>query len=148
MSKRNSISFTEDIKEEWCKRTGKSRELIDDMYAWHIKYVKKLTRETPDAVNVRLPGLGVLRMNFYMALRYTTLYDKKNEVLNSKISLLEKTIREHGWYFINFNKPMIMKMHWLMFKNTGGGILKNFYNIFKKVEDVTNEEYNKKHSKK
>lgn len=142
---RRVMSQTKDIIDEWVIRTGKPRELLEEMYVLHTKYVKKLTRETPDALNIRLPALGVLRMNRYLSVRYHTLYDKTNDVLNAKLKILDDITKEHGWDFLNFKIPMFRTQYWKIFKNKADAMLQRFYTIIKLIEDVNNEQFNKKH---
>lgn len=143
--KRKNISFTNEMIDEWAEKTGKPRELLEEMYNLHIKYVKKLQFETPDAVNIRLPALGILRLNFYLALRYRAVYTKLNKVINNKIILLEECIKNHGWLFLNFKRPLfITQCNRIRKEKTLKG-LQNFYNLFKIIENKVNDDFIKKY---
>lgn len=143
--KRKTISFTNEMIDEWVEKTGKPRELLEEMYKLHIKYVKKLQFETPEAINIKLPALGVLRLNFYLALRYRTVYSKTNEVLNKKIKLLEECIKNHGWSFLNFKRPLFMTQYSRIHKEKAMRGLQNFYNIVKSIENKVNNDFIKKY---
>ena len=142
---RKTISFTDEMIDEWAEKTGKPRELLEEMYKLHIKYVKKLQFETPDAINIRLPALGTLRLNFYLALRYRTVYSKVNKIINNKIKLLEECISNHGWLFLNFKRPLFLTQHNRINKEKTKRSLQNFYNIVKSIENKVNDDFIKKY---
>lgn len=149
-SNRRNLSFTSDIIDEWVERTGKPRELLEEMFELHLEYVDKLKKETPDAINIRLPALGVLRLNYFMARAYTV---NRNiaiiaDVVRQKIKVLDKVREKRGYNVLNFRRPMFYLQYMSMTKKYLKYKFKKFYKIIKEVEDANYYDfYNKEQNK-
>jgi len=142
--KRNSISLTKDLIDEWEEKTGKPRALLEEMLSLHVDYIKYLMNEEKEAINIRLPALGVLILNFFMVGRYLKGHPK-HEVMLAKKAQMDECIKNHGWDFINFNRLMVQKQNYLATGEAHVGIFKNFYSLFKKVSEVNNEHFMEKY---
>jgi hypothetical protein len=135
----------EDMMDEWAERTGKPRELLEEMLELHLDYVKHLMMQE-DTINIKLPAMGNLILNYDMLETYLSNNCNLESFEKKKIKL--KEIKEkYGTGFMNFNRPMILKQMYYL-KLTDKRIIKAYhylYDLYDKLSKFCNEKFNEKY---
>jgi len=142
-TKTNNIQYTKDIIDELVKRTGKRREILEDMFEINLKYIHKVVNET-DEIIINFPKLGKLRLNYYFILSFYKVVkraDLKRKV-KEKIQRLKNIIHKSK-SLRNFNKPAIYMLYRSLTKDYETNIMKIFY----KAWSVAEENHNETHAK-
>lgn len=147
MSKGKSIVLTEDLIDEWVKRTGKDRKLLEEMLKLHHKYIDHVIENEPTALILSLPHLGTLRFNYYMAKNYLKRHDnglELNKPIVAKMNLLKEIMYTEGNKIKNFNRPAILKQFYKRTRKTYLALYERYYDLVKILEDYHNEFYMEK----
>jgi hypothetical protein len=140
---KNNIAYTKDIIEELQKRTGKKKEILEDVFNINLKYVHEVINNT-DSIIIHFPKLGKLRLNYYFLLCYYKCVAKADlkRKLRLKIARLKDIIHKSAT-LRNFNKPNIFIIYRHITKDYQRNIMKNLY----KCWSIAEENHNKTHAK-
>ena len=100
------MTFTEDIVDEWEKRTGKSRELLEEMLRIHADYIYDKAVNDPEAYRLKLPNLALLNFNFFASDVGRVNYKDDEPLLKSiqekRINLINNFITDEVNFFYFF----------------------------------------------
>jgi hypothetical protein len=134
-----SIVFREDVIDELEKRTGKPRELLDELIQLHYDRIDDImtNHETPYIISI--PYIGKLRMNYMLTMSYRKNYfdksvDKHIEFFRGLINKGEKTL-------INFRKPIILNQYVYITGDKLRTVCKTFYTYVRAIEEIHNKWY-------
>lgn len=145
---RKPIVLTEDLIDEWQKRTGKPRELLEEMLKLHYKYVNHLINNEPTAVIIMFPNLGKLRFNYFMYK--SSISGRSAETLKpmtDKFEVLQEIMRVEGNEIMNFNRPLLVKQFFKRTRKTIRGVYNKYYQYWLELERYHNEWFMNKHGK-
>ena len=139
----SNIQYTKDVIDELEKRTGKKREILEDIFEINLRYIHEIVTNT-DEIIINFPRLGKLRLNYYFILSFYRLVRNKD----AKIRVAErirrmKSIIEKSNRLRSFNKPDIYSIYRRLTKDYKSNIMKIFY----KSWSVAEENHNKTHAK-
>jgi hypothetical protein len=99
------MTFLDEVVDEWEKRTGKSRELLEEMLRIHADYIYEKTVEDPNAYRINLPSLGLLNFNFFASNTGTKMHSENEMLLrkiqSKRISLIKNFTNDE----VNFLEP-------------------------------------------
>ena len=102
------MTFTEDIVDEWEKRTGKSRELLEEMLRIHADYIYDKAVNDLEAYRLKLPNLALLNFNFFASDVGRVNYKDDEPLLKSiqekRINLINNFTTDE----VNFLQPQCL----------------------------------------
>lgn len=139
---RPAIVLTDDVIEEWQKRTGKPIELLEDMYMWHTKYIKHLTETKEDAVQIKLPKIG--RLYFNPSLAASSKISKKNKEIEEIIEKRIQTLIYQKVRTLHNNIPMVRRVYEKYVGKRAARVGAYLHRYWRIVEQYNDEKVNKK----
>jgi len=145
-NKDKALYLTEDIIEELSEKTGKSKELLNDIMKHNLAYLKKSIVEDSNVVLINIPNMGKLRFNYYLGGCYDSKTNTKRGegYLSEKLAYLKSFLKkEKGHELKNFNKPIVYNLLYSLKKEVPRNLLNVFYMSWRVLED----EHNKNHEK-
>lgn len=138
------ILFTQDIIEECSKRTGKSVELINEVYKINLEYIKKEIKENKEIVLVSFPNLGKLRFNYYLGLcsKVVNKSPDTKKRIEERLDFIRVLLKkEKGGELKNFNRPAVFNLFSGISDTFPGNIMKDFYKNWKAIEERHNDNH-------
>lgn len=143
-TQKNNISFTEDVIKEVSKRTGKSEELIKNIYKTNLKYFHEKIKKEDDLLIVSFPNLGKMRFNYYLGLCYMSSSSQAQRAkVKKRVNALKEVLKEeNGNQLKNFNFPIVYTGI-LNLNNTRNNAIKVFYKNWAILEEKHNENHAK-----
>lgn len=125
----NSLVDKERIIKELTEETGKSEKVIRSIVDHSLKYIQKIIYTDPNAVEINLPKLGVLKANYYLTLNMSKDFEvaqKRMEYLRNND--IRKELRKN---------PLVRVLNRTY--EIGRFSTASFYQIVKKIEIKSNE---------
>lgn len=141
--KPSSIQYTKDVIDELEKRTGKKREVLEDIFKINLKYIHETVNNSTEIL-INFPRLGKMRLNYYFILSFYKVVRKTElkKQVKDKIERLKSIIHKSN-KLRNFNKPSIYMLYRSLTKDYASNIMKIFY----KCWFVAEENHNQYHAK-
>lgn len=152
MCERKPYGTIEELIPTWAEKTGKPIELLEEMLKLHLKYIEHLKYENKECINIRLPKVGVLRLNYHLLSRFLKVNRSNSKYidnLKNKFQKLREIGKKEKWVSINFNRSLIAKScYYIRGRDTikDNFFVKYFVHILT-LEDANNENFNKKFDK-
>lgn len=99
------MTFTDEIVEEWQKRTGKPRELLEEMLRIHADYIYEKSVNDSESFRIHLPNLATLNFNFFASDVGEINYKEDEPLLRSIQQKRIKLIENYTTDEVNFLQP-------------------------------------------
>lgn len=138
---RKPIVLTDELIDEWVKRTGKSRELLTEMLELHHKYIDYLIDNEPKALILSLPYLGSLRFNTQMAYNYMKRHpvtDARYKPIHDKMATLLELTGNDIFNMKSSNPLILVKLYYKLTGKRFLAMYEKYYSLVKILEEYNN----------
>ena len=139
-----TITLTEDLIGEWQKRTGKPRELLEEMLVLHYKYLDYAIDNEEKAIIINFPNLGKMSFNYLLSLRYANT-QKYVTGIRKKLDKLIHLLETEGNNLLNFNSPMVARQIYMKTGRFPKGVYNKLYEYWNILEIDHNDNYRNKY---
>lgn len=146
------IYFIEDIYDELEKRTGKKREVLEEVIQTNFTYLKKSLYEKPETILIRFPNLGLLKYNNFLGLLSLKgeADTKRKDAIRGKLAYLKSLFFDKRYNSLKvFNKPIVYIDMEAIREQAGEKYPKptRLWSQFYKYWFIVQEEHNKEHAR-
>jgi hypothetical protein len=137
-----SIVFRDNVIDELALRTGKSRELLEELVQLHYDRIDDIITNHETPYIIAIPYLGKLRMNYLLTMSFRKNFCDKS--VDKHVDFFKDLIKKGQATLKNFRKPIILTQYMVIFDEVIRAKCRNFYNTVRVIEERHNEWYNKK----